>query len=93
MTSKERVLTTLASQEADRVPIDYEANAGIEGRLMEQVIVDLAKAYDLPVLLHTCGSSSWAYEEYIDMGVTAVDTLQPENVVAMYEAARKYGNY
>jgi len=39
---------------------------------------DLAAAYDLPVMMHTCGSSSWAYEEYIEMGLRAVDTLQPE---------------
>ncbi len=39
---------------------------------------DLAAAYDLPVMLHTCGSSSWTYEEYIKMGLKAVDTLQPE---------------
>jgi uroporphyrinogen decarboxylase len=40
--------------------------------------VDLAKAYKIPSLIHTCGSSSWAYEDFIEMGVTAVDTLQPE---------------
>jgi uroporphyrinogen decarboxylase len=39
---------------------------------------DLAKAYQLPVMMHTCGSSSWSYDEYIAMGLTAVDTLQPE---------------
>lgn len=39
---------------------------------------DLAKAYDLPVLFHTCGSSSWAYEDYIAIGMNGVDTLQPE---------------
>ena len=39
---------------------------------------DLAAAYGLPVMMHTCGSSSWAYEEYIKMGLKAVDTLQPE---------------
>ncbi len=39
---------------------------------------DLAKAYNLPVMIHTCGSSSWSYEDYIGMGLTAVDTLQPE---------------
>ncbi len=33
MTSKERVLTTLASQVPDRVPINYEGNAGITQRL------------------------------------------------------------
>ncbi len=39
---------------------------------------DLAAAFDLPVMLHTCGSSSWAYEAYIAMGLKVVDTLQPE---------------
>ena len=33
MPSKERVLTTFARQEADRVPIGYEANPGIDARL------------------------------------------------------------
>ena len=41
---------------------------------------DLAKAYCLPVMIHTCGSSSWAYEDFIDIGITGVDTLQPEAV-------------
>jgi uroporphyrinogen decarboxylase len=39
---------------------------------------DLAAAYDIPTMMHTCGSSSWAYEEYIKLGLKAVDTLQPE---------------
>ncbi len=43
-----------------------------------QPFFDLAKAYDLPVMMHTCGSSSWAYDEYISMGLTAAETLQPE---------------
>lgn len=45
-----------------------------------QRFLDLAKAYNLPVMIHTCGSSSWAYNEYIEMGMSAVDTLQPEAV-------------
>jgi len=43
-----------------------------------QPFFDLAKAYDLPVMIHTCGSSSWTYDEYISMGLTVADTLQPE---------------
>jgi len=43
-----------------------------------QKFCDLAKAYNLPVMIHTCGSSSWAYEDFIEMGIKAVDTLQPE---------------
>jgi len=47
-------------------------------RPRHQKFVDLAKAYNLPVMVHTCGSSSWVYEDFIDMGITGVDTLQPE---------------
>ena len=41
---------------------------------------DLARSFDLPTMIHTCGSSSWAYEDFIEMGIKAVDTLQPEAV-------------
>lgn len=41
-------------------------------------LINLAKEYNLPVMIHSCGSSSWAYEDLIDAGVNAVDTLQPE---------------
>jgi uroporphyrinogen-III decarboxylase len=47
-------------------------------RPLHQRIVDLAKSFGLPVMIHTCGSSSWAYEDFIEMGIAAVDTLQPE---------------
>ena len=47
-------------------------------RPQHQKLVDLAKAHDLPVMIHTCGSSSWAYEDFIEMGIDGVDTLQPE---------------
>lgn len=40
--------------------------------------IDLAKSYNLPVIVHTCGSSSWAYEDFIELGIRGVDTLQPE---------------
>lgn len=43
-----------------------------------QKLIDLAKEYGLPVMLHSCGSSSWAYEAFIKSGIKAVDTLQPE---------------
>ena len=47
-------------------------------RPRQQKFVDLAKSFNLPVMIHTCGSSSWAYEDFIKMGINAVDTLQPE---------------
>jgi uroporphyrinogen decarboxylase len=43
-----------------------------------QWFCDLARAYGIVVMIHTCGSSSWAYEDFIAMGVKVVDTLQPE---------------
>ena len=47
-------------------------------RPRHQKFIDLAKAYHIPTLIHSCGSSSWAFEDFIEMGITGVDTLQPE---------------
>jgi uroporphyrinogen decarboxylase len=47
-------------------------------RPLHQRIVDMAKSFDLPVMIHSCGSSSWAYNDFIEMGIDVVDTLQPE---------------
>ncbi|MBN1247308.1 MAG: hypothetical protein JXC32_06590 [Anaerolineae bacterium] len=38
----------------------------------------LGKAYGIPVVIHSCGSSSWAFEDFIEIGISVVDTLQPE---------------
>jgi uroporphyrinogen decarboxylase len=43
-----------------------------------QPIVDLGKTYGIPVMFHSCGSSSWAFADFIEMGIGVVDTLQPE---------------
>lgn len=47
-------------------------------RPLHQQIVDVAKSFNIPVMIHTCGCSSWAYEDFIEMGIGVVDTLQPE---------------
>jgi uroporphyrinogen decarboxylase len=47
-------------------------------RPRHQPFIDVAKDYGIPVMFHCCGSSSWAFEDFIEMGVTVVDTLQPE---------------
>ncbi len=59
-------------------------------RPRHQKFIDLATSYGLPVMTHTCGSSSWAYEDFIEMGVKAVDTLQPEaaNMAPAYLKAK-----
>ncbi len=65
----------LGTQHSPLVSMDFYRDA-LKSRHMK--FIDLAKAYNLPVIIHTCGSSSWVYEEMIEMGITAVDTLQPE---------------
>ncbi|MGB2824764.1 MAG: uroporphyrinogen decarboxylase family protein [Phycisphaerae bacterium] len=47
-------------------------------RPRHQRFVDLGKAWGIPVMIHSCGSSSWAYDDFIEMGIGVVDTLQPE---------------
>ncbi len=47
-------------------------------RPLHRKFIELADSFDIPVMIHTCGSSSWAYEDFIEMGIRAVDTLQPE---------------
>jgi len=49
-------------------------------RPIHKQFADLANAYDLPTIVHSCGSSSWVYEDFIEIGIKGVDTLQPEAV-------------
>jgi uroporphyrinogen decarboxylase len=62
-------------------------------RPLHQQYIDVAKAFNLPVIIHSCGSSSWAYDDFIAMGINIVDTLQPEalNMSPAYLKAR-YGD-
>ena len=43
-----------------------------------QQFVDLGRRYGIPIMIHSCGSSSWAFDDFLEMGIAAVDTLQPE---------------
>ncbi len=47
-------------------------------RPRHQTFVDLARSYQVSVMIHSCGSSSWAFDDFVEMGITAIDTLQPE---------------
>lgn len=62
-------------------------------RPRHQRFVDLAREFNIPVMIHSCGSSSWAYNDFIEMGISAVDTLQPEalNMSPAY-LKRTYGD-
>lgn len=62
-------------------------------RPLHQQIVNLAHEFGLPVMIHTCGASSWAYSDFIAMGIQAVDTLQPEaKDMAPEYLKRRYGH-
>lgn len=47
-------------------------------RPKHQKFIDLATQHNIPVMIHSCGSSSWAFNDLIEMGMDVVDTLQPE---------------
>ena len=56
-------------------------------------IADLAKAFGKPVLMHSCGSSKWAFEDLISIGIQGIDTLQPEaEGMAPWQLAKQFGN-
>ena len=65
----------LGTQHSPMISIDMYRNII---KPIHKRFTDLAKAYKLPVIVHTCGSSSWVYDDFIEIGVSAVDTLQPE---------------
>lgn len=45
---------------------------------LHQKFIDLAKSYGAKTMIHSCGSSSWIFDEWAQMGMSIVDTLQPE---------------
>lgn len=60
---------------------------------LHKLFIDMATSHNVPVVIHTCGSSSWVYNDFIEMGVTGVDTLQPEAVNMSPEyLKRTYGH-
>ena len=65
----------LGSQHAPLISLDLFRK---HIRPRKQKFIDLANAYGIPVMIHCCGSSSWAFEDFIEMGIKVVDTLQPE---------------
>ncbi len=65
----------LGTQIAPMISLDLYRKAL---RPMHCMAVQLADSYGIPTMVHTCGSSSWVYPDFIEMGVKAVDTLQPE---------------
>lgn len=58
-----------------------------------QKFVDLGRQWKIPVMIHSCGSSSWAFDDFIEMGISVVDTLQPEaKDMAPSYLKKKYGD-
>ncbi|MHB1485358.1 MAG: uroporphyrinogen decarboxylase family protein [Saccharofermentanales bacterium] len=65
----------LGTQRAPMVSMDVYRNF-IKPR--EAKFTALARSYNLPLMFHSCGSSSWVFSDLIEIGITAIDTLQPE---------------
>lgn len=65
----------LGTQRAPLLSIDL-FRKHIRPRL--QPFIDLARRYDLPVMMHSDGSVDWVYPDLIDMGVSVVDAVQIE---------------
>jgi len=65
----------LGTQRAPLISLDLFRKV-IRPRLQD--FVDIGKHFGIPVMIHSCGSSSWAFSDFIDMGISCVDTLQPE---------------
>jgi len=108
MIPKERVRTTFARQQPDRVPLDYLANPGIDRRLK--------KRYGDRLAFHGCISTAGpvaygtAEEAVADVRQTLEimmpgggyalapthqlqDNSPTQNVVAMYDTAKELGCY
>lgn len=47
-------------------------------RPIHRKFTKLAQNYGKMSMIHSCGSSSWAYDDFIEIGINIVDTLQPE---------------
>ncbi len=76
----------LGTQKAPMIGLDlYRRHI----RPIHQSFIDLAHRYGIPVIVHTCGASSWVYDDFIEMGVAAVDTLQPEAAGMAPETLKK----
>jgi uroporphyrinogen decarboxylase len=59
-----------------------------------QPLVDLGRQFGIPVMIHSCGSSSWAFEDFVEMGISVVDTLQPEaKDMSPGELKRRFGDH
>ena len=60
---------------------------------VHEAYIALARSFDIPVMMHSCGSSSWVFPEWIEMGVKVIDTLQPEAAnMAPAELADRFGS-
>lgn len=80
----------LGTQQAPMISLDIFRR---HIRPNHQKFVDIARRRNIPLMIHCCGSSSWAFDDFIEMGISVVDTLQPEAVnMAPAFLKRKYGD-
>ncbi len=63
---------------SQRGPLISHATFEKHIRPRHQRVIDLLKEYDLPVMLHSCGSTYRLMPKLMEMGIDCMDTLQPE---------------
>jgi uroporphyrinogen decarboxylase len=58
-----------------------------------RVFAELGRDFGIPVVIHSCGSSSWAFDDFVEIGIHVVDTLQPEaKDMAPADLKARYGD-
>lgn len=72
-----RIGEDLGTQRGPRISLDMFRE---RIRPIHERFINLAREHGLPVMIHSCGSCSWAFNDFIDMGIAVVDALQPEPV-------------
>lgn len=74
-------------------PLISESMFGEYIKPRHQKFIDLAKQYNKKTMLHSCGSSSWAFDDLIKMGIDVIDTLQPQaQYMSPAYLKRKFGD-
>ena len=43
-----------------------------------QQFADLARKFNVPVMIHSCGACDWVFSDLLEMGITVHDAVQPE---------------
>jgi hypothetical protein len=57
-----------------------------------RAMVEECKKHDLPVIYHGCGNVNMIFEDFIEIGIDAVNPLEVKAGMDAFELKKKYGN-